>query len=119
MPERDKRIPDWARRERQRDLDWIQENFAVFRLASIVAFADTGRGALVVDTTWSLPEAGNPFAYFNQEQIEQEGYEDAMRMAQAYDPTSEFIVVLLKEDDHLSTYRVGIRPAGRQGNVPG
>jgi hypothetical protein len=43
-------ISDWARQERQADLDWIWENLAVFWAAAIAAFEDAGRGAIVVDT---------------------------------------------------------------------
>jgi hypothetical protein len=46
-----KNIPDWARREREADLEWIDEHLELFWMASALAFEDDGRGALVVDTT--------------------------------------------------------------------
>jgi hypothetical protein len=104
-------IPDWARRERQADLGWIAENLDVFSAVASAAFEDEGRGAIVVETTLEpIPGAGNPFAYFPQEQIEEQDDEDIRRMVAEYDPTQEFVVVLLKRDDHVSTYRVGIVP---------
>jgi hypothetical protein len=106
-------IPDWARRERQADLGWIAENLDVFSAVASAAFKDEGRGAIVIETTLEpIPGAGNPFAYFPQEQIEEQDDEDIRRMVAEYDPTQEFVVVLLKRDDRVSTYRVGIVPPG-------
>jgi len=118
-------IPDWAQRERQGDLGWIAENLDAFSAIASVAFEDAGRGAIIVDTTSQpVPGAGHPFGYFSQDQIEELGDEDTSRMVAEYDPTQEFVVVLLKRDDPVSTYRVGIvRPesqeAGASEEAPG
>jgi len=113
-------IPDWARRERQGDLGWIAENLDVFSAIASLAFEDEGRGAIVVDTTIQpVPGAGNPFGYFPQELIEQQDDEDITRMVAEYDPTQEFVVVLLKREDRTSTYRVGVPPPGRRGVATG
>ena len=80
----------------------------VFRTVATTALKDAGRGTIVVDTTLEpVPGAGNPFAYFSQEQVEERGNEDTQRMVAKYDPTQEFVVVLLKSGDCVSTYRVG------------
>ena len=111
-------IPAWVRRERQGDLSWIAQNLDVFSGIVSLAFEDEGRGAIVVDTTIQpMPGAGNPFGYFTQEQIEGQGDEDISRMVAEYDPTQEFVVVLLKREDRTSTYRVGVVPPGRRGAV--
>ena len=111
-------IPGWARREREGDLGWIAENLYVFSGIASVAFEDEGRGAIVVDTTIQpMPGAGNPFGYFPQELIEGQDDEDITRMVAEYDPTQEFVVVLLKSDDRTSTYRVGIVPPGDPASV--
>jgi hypothetical protein len=44
-------IPDWASRERESDLAWVQENRELFRAVASLGFEDVGRGAIVVDTT--------------------------------------------------------------------
>jgi hypothetical protein len=108
-------IPDWARRERQADLGWIAENLDVFSAIASVAFENSGRGAIVVDTTsQAMPGAGHPFGYFSQEQIEELGDEDTSRMVTEYEPAQEFVVVLLKPKDRASTYRVGVVARGLQ-----
>ena len=50
MTPENKKIPDWAHRERQADLDWIAENLDVFWTAATAAFEDIGRGAIVIGT---------------------------------------------------------------------
>lgn len=99
--------PDWANRERERDLSWISNNLDVFEVAARLAYAGTGRGAIVIDTTIQPhPEAGHPFAYFSQAQIEEDNDEDIKRMVAGYDPDQEFVLVLLKSEDRTSTYRI-------------
>jgi hypothetical protein len=80
MTPEDRNIPDWAQRERQADFGWIQENLDVFWTVATTALEDAGRGAIVVDTTLEpVPGAGNPFAYFSQDQVEERGDEDTQR----------------------------------------
>ena len=110
-PER-QNIPDWAHRERQADLDWIGENLDDFWTAATVALEDAGRGAIVVDTaSRPIPGAGCLFGYFSQEQVEENGSQDTMRMVAEYDPTHELILLLLKSGSRTSTYRVQARPS--------
>ena len=102
----DRPLPDWARRERQSDLDWIKENLHVFVPAAEAAFEELGRGAIVIDTTSRPTGEGNPFGYFLQEQLLQYDDEDINRMVRECDPETEFVVVLLKSNDRTSSYRV-------------
>jgi hypothetical protein len=102
-------IPDWAHQERQGDFDWLRENLDAFWATATAAFEDAGRGAMVVDTTLQpVPGTGHPFAYFPQDQVEEQGDEDTRRMVAEYDPIQEFVVVLLKPGDRVSTYRVSV-----------
>ena len=110
MGEREPRrpdIPQWARQERRADMGWIGENLHVFWPVVRQAFAESGRGVIVVDTTQQpMPGAGHPFGYLSQEQMEEQDDKDTKRLIREYNPKKEFVVMLLKTDDRTSTYRV-------------
>ena len=109
MHEREgRRLPDWAERERVGDLAWIGENLHVFWPAARQGYEEFGRGAIIVDTTSRPTGEGNPFIYLPQEGVEKHGDTDAQRMVREYDPTWEFVTVLLKACDRVSIYRVGV-----------
>lgn len=113
-------FPDWAEEERPRDLVWIKENLDVFWTVSTDAFEEVGRGAIFVDTTAEpVPDMGNPFAYFSQEQVEEFGNDDTRRMVTEYDPAQELVLVLLKSGDRASTYRLQFVSPDRQSDVDG
>ena len=101
-------LPEWAEQDRDGDLAWIEENVHVFWPAAQEGYETYGRGAVVVDTTSRPTGEGHPFVYFPQEMIEQTGDEDAQRMASEYDPTGEFVAVLLKIEDRVSSYRLQV-----------
>lgn len=107
MSAENKKIPDWAQQERQQDMDWIRENAGLFQLAAAIAYEDSGRGAIVVDTTTQpVPGIGHPFGYFDQETVGEDFDEDTKRMVQNYEPTEENVIVLLKQERRSSTYRI-------------
>jgi hypothetical protein len=116
MPEREPRkIPEWAKRERASDLAWIAENLHVFFPAARAGFEQVGRGAIVTDTTTLVKhERGesHPFAYVPSEEIYKGEWLDAIRMVREYDPSWEFVAVLLKQGRE-SAYRIGV-PAQRK-----
>ena len=106
---RGQRIPAWARQERWSDMAWIAENMHVFWPAAQQQYQTLGRGAIVVDTTLRPTGAGHPFTYYSQEQINQTDDADAQRMVREYDPETELVIVLLKPQDRVSVYRMGVR----------
>lgn len=110
MPERERRpeIPRWAGRERTEDLAWIGENLQEFWKVARSGFEAEGRGALVIDVVALATGTGHQFGYVRQEQIQQFGGKDEIRMVATYDPSWELVIVLLKLKDRISSYRVGI-----------
>ena len=116
MPARGE-IPDWAKRERARDLRWIQENLHVLWLAARQGFEQSGRGAVVTDTTIAPVKhqggEGHPMYYLPAEQIEQQRWEEVKRLVRGYDPTWEFVAVFLKPGRE-SAYRIGVPAAKSQ-----
>ena len=47
--------------------------------------------------------------------MEERDDEDVKRMVREYDPDREFVLVMIKPHDHLSTYRVQTRVHGGRG----
>jgi hypothetical protein len=113
-PERKPHIPEWARRERLADLAWIAENMQEFWAAAQRGFAEFGRGAIAVDTTAQPdPRRGNPMYYLPQEQLPSLGIagEDEIRMVAEYEPAWQFVAMLIKEQNRVSSYQVGVPDA--------
>ena len=102
-------MPEWARRERQNDLLWIQDNLHVFWPVATTGFAEGGRGAIVVDTTSRPTGEGNPYGYLLQAAFEHGDDEDIKRMIGEYDPRRELVLVLIKSENRTSTYRVAMK----------
>ncbi len=113
-------IPEWAARERQQDLQWLNENLHVLWPAASRGFALEGRGAVGVDTNTLVSgeaHSGNPMFYFSQELVEQNGWADVVRMVRSYDPSWELVTVLLK-NNRESAYRIRVpseRKSVREG----
>ena len=122
-PEGNRRhIPEWAERERLSDLAWIAENIPQFWEAAQQGFEASGRGAIAVDTTVQPdPDKGNPMYYFSLDDVMLLPFvtEDEVRMVTQYDPSWQFVAMLLKEQERVSSYRVGV-PGQQPGrSVPG
>jgi hypothetical protein len=103
--------PEWAERERLHDLAWIGENLFEFWQAAQRGYEALGRGAIAVDTTVQPnPEQGNPLFYLAQKVIPEMPFcgADEMRMVASYDPTWQFVTILIKDQQRVSSYRVGI-----------
>ena len=104
--------PAWAERERWNDLAWIADHLPNFWSAASIAYAAMGRGAIVIETTCHAPQGGHPAAYLTEAQITR--YEDAdiNRLLTGYTPEEELVVILLKEQQRTSAYRLRAqRPA--------
>lgn len=104
-PERNHKS-DEKSKEQQYDLDWIDENRAIFWLSATTAYEELGRGALVVELISESLEQGYPFSYFAEGELEMQ--EDLKRNLDAYDPGREFILILQKHTG--STIYCGFRP---------
>jgi hypothetical protein len=85
---------------------WISDNLGIFWPAAQEQYQKQGRGAIVVDTTVQPIGTGHPFTYLSQEEITEISSTDTQRMVQTYNPEREFVIVLLKERDRESTYRI-------------
>lgn len=63
----------------------------------------------MVETTYRTQDGGHPSAYLTQEQIGR--YEDAAidRLVAGYTPEEELVVILLKDAQRTSAYRIRAR----------
>jgi arylamine N-acetyltransferase len=109
-------VPEWSRQDRQGDLAWIGENLSALAFVSQLAYADAGRGALFIDVgVQPLSEPVQLFGYLAQLDVERVADEDTVRMVQGYNPDEEFVLVIFKEQERSSTYRVRLQPPGYGG----
>jgi len=104
-------FPAWAEQERSGDLAWIAENLFLFWPMAQQGYREFGRGAIVVDTTSGPAGQGHPFGYFTQEMLERLGDEGTQRLIREYDPSFEFVATLLKTQNRVSSYRLGVNPS--------
>ena len=99
-------IPGWAERERWVDLAWIADNLPAFRSAASIAYEVLGRGAVVVETTYHHSDGGHPAAYLTQDQVARYEDGDIDRLITGYSPEEELVVILLKQAQRTSAYRI-------------
>jgi len=115
MAERqEKRFPDWAEQERTGDMGWIRENVHLFWPLAQQGYQQVGRGAIVVDTTITVPHpggVGHLSGYVEQKTVEEIGNEETQRLVREYQPQGEFVATLLKTQDRVSSYRIAVIPA--------
>jgi hypothetical protein len=110
-------IPEWAQ-QRERDIAWIVENMHVFEPAARAQLAAQGPGAIVVDTTTRPdPTAGHPMYFVPKDIVDKAGDADTQRMVSAYDPATEFVLVMLKPDTKVSTYQIQFPAQQEPGNA--
>jgi hypothetical protein len=96
------KILGWATQERQKDLDWIEENRDIFWLVATVACELTERGAIVVELQ-EKSRTGYNFSYLTRGEIEIQD-EKLDRLIREYDPHREFVVVLFRPEGQTSMY---------------
>ena len=65
-----------------------------------------GRGAIVVDVIARPMGERNLFSYFTQPDMERFQNEQIAQFVQDYSPDEEFVIVLLKTENKLSSYRI-------------
>ena len=99
-------LPAWAERERWNDLAWIASNLPNFWSEALLAYQEMGRGAIVIETNFRVREGDHPAAYLTEEQISRYDDEDIKRLVTDYTPEEELVVILIKEQQRTSAYRV-------------
>ncbi len=114
-PERNP-IPEWAQAEREQDMSWIRRNLDVFWYSATIAVRQLGRGAIFVDALARPLGQQNLFTFFTLEEVVAYENEDINRMIEDYNPEQEFVIVLLKQEGRMSSYRVQPQPSSQGGS---
>jgi hypothetical protein len=76
-----------------------------------LGYQAVGRGAVVVDTTTTAVHpggVGHPFGYLEEATLRQWGDADTQRLVRDYEPTAEFVTMLLKAHERVSSYRLRV-----------
>ena len=95
--------------QRAGDRVWLHENFDVLWNAARRGYKQSGRGAVVVlATEQPVPGKGNPMYWLTAAQVEESGDADVIHMVNKYDPRKEFVVIVDKGVEGVSTYQLGI-----------
>lgn len=97
--------------ERQRDLDWIEENRAILWMTATVAFEEIGYGFIAVDLREQTEEKGHKFGYYSEDELDQDE-EELRSLLQEYDPHRQFVSVLLKGAGRSDIYLSSRPPIG-------
>jgi hypothetical protein len=108
MTEKREYLSGQPEQERRPDLEWIEENRILFWLVASTAFEEIGFGALVVDLVSEPLGQGHPFSYYAEGELESQDH-NLRRYLQEYNPSYEFIIVLLKSGGRSEIY-CGTRP---------
>ena len=93
--------------QRELELAWIDHNTPLFSAKASGYFGLVGRGAIIVDAVAKRLGEGALFTYLSKEQMEHIVNTEVSEMVDVYNPTNEFIVLLILPQDKIRTYRVG------------
>jgi len=104
----EKNTNEYAEAQRELELAWIDHNSPLFSTKASGYFGLVGRGAIIVDAAAKRLGEGALFTYFSKEKMEHLADEELNEMVDDYDPSNEFVVLLLLPKDQQRAYRVGI-----------
>ena len=97
-----------VRLETENDLSWIHVHSSFLSSKASGWFKLVGRGAILVDAAAKPLGDSSLFTYLNQEEFERFDDEEINLALETYDPSEEFVLVMLKPQDLLHTYRIQI-----------
>jgi len=94
--------------ETEKDLSWIHHHDSLLSSKACGWFKLVGRGAILVDAAAKPLGDNSLFTYLNQEEFERFADEEVNLALETYIPSEEFVLVMLKLQDLLHTYRIQI-----------
>ena len=94
--------------ETEKDLSWIHEHASLLSSKACGWFKLVGRGAILVDAAAKPLGDDNLFTFFNRDEFRRFNDEEINLVLETYDPTEEFVLVMLKPEEQLHPYRIQI-----------
>jgi hypothetical protein len=88
------------------ELAWINDNYAIFQSLAETEYDEKGRGFILVNTEPTSGDEGSSYWYLAQAVAEELEDEELKQKVRAYDPLSEFILVLEKQNGVCSYHQV-------------
>ena len=96
--------------ETEKDLSWIHNHASLLSSKACGWFKLVGRGAILVDAAAKPLGNGSLFTYFSKDQFERFDDEEIDLALEEYLPHEEFVLVMLKPQDQIDTYRIQLSP---------
>lgn len=103
--------PDGKNADDAHERQWLEKNLPIFWSVATSGFRDEGRGAVIVDVLTETA-CGNPFSYVPQATLNPDEHNSIADLIQTYDPNHEFVIVLLKDEEHTTAYQVHVHFPG-------
>ncbi|MGD8457003.1 MAG: hypothetical protein PVF83_11500 [Anaerolineales bacterium] len=91
------------------ELAWIRDNHTIFQDLAETEYDERGRGFILVNTVPPSGEKRNSYWYLAQAVAEELEGDELKQMVRAYDPLSEFVLVLEKQNGVCSYHQVKIQ----------
>jgi hypothetical protein len=88
------------------ELAWIRDNHTIFQSLAETEYDEKGRGFILVNTEPSSGYEGNSYWYLAQAVAEELEGDELKQMVRAYNPLSEFVLVLEKQNGGCSYHKV-------------
>ena len=98
--------PNAVHVETEKDLSWIHNHASLLSSKACGWFKLVGRGAILVDAAAKPLGESSLFTYLNQDEFERFDDGEINLVLETYDPSEEFVLVMLKPQDLLHTYRI-------------
>ena len=92
--------------ETDKDVSWIHRHDSLLSSKACGWFKLVGRGAIIIDAAAKPLGDDNLFTYFNRDDFGRFDDKEINLVLETYDPSEEFVLVMLKPQDLLHTYRI-------------
>jgi hypothetical protein len=102
-------LTDLNEKIHEAELAWINENHLIFQGLAESEYDEKGRGFILVNIDHSSEEDGDLYWYLAQAVAEELEDDELKHMVRAYDPLSEFILVLEKQNGVCSYHQVSFQ----------